>query len=74
MNEMLESLAVSDVIRAGFAGLVGFLIGNYVQKLVFTESLYVGGICFIASLASEYIYAFAGPSTAYTLLGYQDQQ
>jgi uncharacterized protein YraI len=71
---MLDSLALSDVVRAGFAGGVGFVLANYVQKLVFSESLIVGGIVFVSALAAEYLYAFAGPSTAYSFLGGGSQE
>lgn len=56
-----------DVLRAGFSGLVGFLIGNYVQNLVFSEALYVGGICFVSYIAGDLIFRYVGHTTAYTL-------
>lgn len=60
-------ISQGDVLRASFSGIVGFLIGNYVQQLIFSEALFVGGICFVSYLAGDIIFRHIGATTAYTL-------
>lgn len=64
---IVDSIRGADVIRAGFAGVLGFIIANYLQKLMFSDALYVGGIVFVSVLGGDFLYGYLGPQTAYTL-------
>jgi hypothetical protein len=51
----MDSLDSKDIIRAGIAGVLGFVLAFYVMKLEFDDSLKVAGITATARLGSTVI-------------------